>query len=472
MSFVLYDLTFLVVFVAFLIWFLYSRRRNLKREGLLFLYKTSWGIKLINYVGGKYKRTLNFFSYVSIILGYILMVGILWLVGKIVYIYLFQAEVVRAIKVPPVIPLVPYLPRMFNLDFLPPFYFTYWIIIIAIIAITHEFFHGIFARHHKVEVKTTGFGFLGPFLAAFVELDERRMQKKNKFSQLSILSAGTFANMLTAVFFFIILALFFSCAFNASGVVFDSYSYSVTDIAGISLVNGISIASPSYSNILDSLNETGLNKIEKTSGKSFFITKDFFEQQGENGEFVILYDDAPAINAGLIGAITEINEIGIANLDDLKSELKKYSPDEKIKVKTKSPEELEFELVLGEHPEDENLAWMGIGFLEQESSGVMGKIYSTLSSFKQEHVYYEPKTNPDGTEFIYNMLWWVILISISVALINMLPVGIFDGGRVFYLTALYFVKDEKKAQKIFSGVTYLFLIVLVLLMVFWFISFI
>ena len=32
--------------------------------------------------------------------------------------------------------------------------------------------------YNKVEIKTTGFGFLGPFLAAFVEPDEKQMQKK------------------------------------------------------------------------------------------------------------------------------------------------------------------------------------------------------------------------------------------------------------------------------------------------------
>jgi len=119
-NFIVYDLVLLAIFAVFVSVFLRRNRANLKREGLLYLYKASWGIKLINYVGNKYKRSLGFLSYISIIMGYILMIVMLYLLGKIVWIYAFVPEIVRAIKVPPIIPLVPYLPQAFKLDFLPP----------------------------------------------------------------------------------------------------------------------------------------------------------------------------------------------------------------------------------------------------------------------------------------------------------------------------------------------------------------
>src|SRR3989344_5626584 len=225
------DLVLLVLFVVFTSSFIYTRKHNLKREGLLFLYRTSWGIKLINYLGNRYKKTLKFLSYISITIGYLLMAGILYLTYTIVKIYVFNPAVVRAIKIPPILPLVPYLPQVFKLDFLPPFYFTYWIFILAIIAITHEMAHGIFAAYDKVKIKTTGFGFFPyffpVFLAAFVELDEKKKAKKSNFKQMAILSAGTFANVLTAIFFFGVLWIFFSLAFAPSGVVFAGYATSV-----------------------------------------------------------------------------------------------------------------------------------------------------------------------------------------------------------------------------------------------------
>ena len=64
------------------------------------------------------------------------------------------------------------------------------------------------------------------------------------------------------------------------------------------------------------------------------------------------------------------------------------------------------------------------------------------------------------------------MISASVALMNMLPMGIFDGGRFFYLTILVLTRNEKKAERWFKISTNFFLLILVLLMVLWVISFI
>ena len=57
-DFWVYDVGFLILFSMFVIWFLYSRRKNLSREGIIFMYRTEFGIKVINYIqsvknGGK-----------------------------------------------------------------------------------------------------------------------------------------------------------------------------------------------------------------------------------------------------------------------------------------------------------------------------------------------------------------------------------------------------------------------------------
>lgn len=481
MSFLVYDLSFLVVFALFIAWFLYNGRKNIKKEGLLLLYKASWGIKLINHVGKKYDRTIKAFSYVSILLGYFLMAGMLYLFGKIIWIYAFNQDVVRAVKVPPIIPLVPYLPQIFKLDFLPPFYFTYWILILIAIAIPHEFFHGIFAARDKIKIKNTGFGFfpffLPIFLAAFVELDEPEMAKRSKFSQMAILSAGTFANILTAIFFFIIMLVFFTLAFSPAGVVFNSYSSSIVNVSSISTVNEIQVDNQLYDNILDSLNENGLSEIE-AGGEKYLTTKTLFENTKNKEMFnslgsVILFDDAPAIREGLIGAITEINGVKTLDQEGLSNELSKYSPGDTISIKTvnENLEEIEFEITLEENPQNPERGFVGIGFTDSRRGGFLGGIFQFLSSFKKPNVYYEQKWGDFGL-FIYNLLWWIILISISVALVNMLPVGIFDGGRFFYLTIWGITKNERIAKQAFSFMTYLFLFALALLMVFWGFSFI
>lgn len=472
MNFIVYDIIFLILFAISVSIFLYTRKKNLKKEGLLFLYKTSWGIRFINHIGNKYKKILKALGYISVGLGYSLMAAMLYLVYTILRIYVFQPDIVRAIKIPPIMPLIPYLPSIFKLDFLPPFYFTYWIVIIAIIAITHELAHGIFASYNKVKIKGTGFGFfpffLPVFLAAFVALDEKKMAKKSKFSQMTILSAGTFANILTAVLFFGILWLFFSLAFAPSGIVFDTYAYSIVGITGISSINGISLNNASYEKVLSLIDETGFSEIE-AGDNNYLITKDFLEKQKGSEEYVLLYDDAPAINAELTGAIIEINGVKIDTREKLSEELLVNSPGEKVIIKTKTEEEtLEYEIVLGKNPENESLPWLGIGFIDYKKSG---RTFNLLSFFKKSNVYYEPKF--DGISiFVYNLLWWLVLISISVALINMLPVGIFDGGRFFYLTVLAITKSEKKAKNCFRFITYFFLFLLFLLIAFWLWSFI
>ena len=474
-SFMIYDLIFLVAFAIFVSVFLYTRKHNLKREGLLFLYRTSWGIKLINHIGNKYKKTLKVLSYISITTGYILMVSILYVIYTIVKVYLFNPAIVRAIKIPPILPLVPYLPQVFKLDFLSPFYFTYWIIILAIIAITHEMAHGIFAAYDKVKIKTTGFGFfpffLPIFLAAFVELDEKRMAKKSKFKQMVILSAGTFANVLTAVLFFGIIWIFFTTAFSPSGVIFDSYATSAIMISGISSVNGIHVDNATYDEVMGLMNADGLNEID-AKNKSYLATKETLQKQEVNNGQILVYDSAPAIKENLSSIILEINGVKVPSIDDLARELEKYSPGETITVKTKTIEGFATtEVTLEGHPERPGTAWLGVGFVNQYRSGIVGKIMVKMSSFKKQGVYYEPKF--DGISiFIYNLLWWIILISLSVALMNMLPVGIFDGGRFFYLTVLSITKSEKIAKRAFAFSTYFFLFILLLLMFFWAISFI
>ena len=479
MNFMIYDLALLILFAIFVSIFLYLRRENLKRDGLLLLYRTKWGIKLINYVGKKFQRTFKALSYISIVLGYFLMAGMIYLFYTILKVYFFSPEIVRAIKVPPIMPLIPYLPQVFKLDFLPPFYFLYWIIILAVIAITHEFAHGIFAAYNKIKTKNTGFGFFPfffpVFLAAFVELDEKKMNKQKKFPQMAILSAGTFANALTAIFSFIILIVFFFLAFTPSGVTFDSYSYSILDSANISMVNGVALSNISYENVLGLMNETGLNKI-RVDDKDYLIDKASFETSGKKELFgklgkVVFFDDAPAIKAGLIGAIVEFNGVNVQSIDDLEKELFKNSPGEKITIKTKTSDAvLNYELELGENPENKSLPLLGIGYFETTKSGITGKIYSLMSSFREPHVYYEQKFG--WGLIIYNLLWWLILISISVAFVNMLPVGIFDGGRFFYLTILGITGSEKHAKRAFAFMTYLFLFLILLLIGFWIFSFI
>ena len=473
MSFLIYDIAFLVIFLSFIAIFLYVKRKNVQRDGLLFLYRTQIGIKAIDYFSSKYKKQLKWLQYVSIVMGYVLMLLMMILFLQVVYIYVSSPETVDQIKIPPVMPLIPYLPSIFNVSFLPPFYFTYWIIILAIVAISHEFAHGIFARFHKLKVKSTGFGFLGPFLAAFVEPDEKKMEKKPIFQQISILSAGTFANIIIAFAFVAVFIAFFYSMFIPAGALFNTYTFSSINITQISQINGNFIVNPGMPEVIKNLdlnNSNNLTKI-KLQNKSYLIDNNFMlSTANKGGEMIFVFDDLPAINAKISGAIIEFNGAEIKSAEELGIELKKYKPGDSAIVKTKIGKEIkEYNIALASN--EEGKAYMGIGLLSSSTKGIKGKVYLIISWIRHPGTYYESRFNEDATIFFQDFLWWMILINFSVALVNMLPLGIFDGGRVFYLTILYFTKSEDKAKKAFKFMTMFLLFLVAVIMLFWVFSF-
>ena len=450
----------------------------------MYLYRTKVGVKIIDYIGKKYKRTLRVMSFLAVISGYILMSSMVYILGKLIYIYFFVPDVVRAIKIPPIMPLIPYLPSLFKIDFLPPFYFTYWILAIACIAVFHEFAHGIIARRYGVKIKTTGFGFLGPFLAAFVEPDEKEMQKKTKFQQISVLSAGTFINLLLAVFFFLLLAGFFALAYQPAGVIFNTYAAEVVTIGSVSMVNGISINSPTNNSLLEFIDENNFsddlilgsngNKLNFTKvsiqDKDYYITIANLRNQLENQEEIIaLFLDLPAINVGLRGIIIGIDDKEIRTTDGLGGVLEDYQPNDKITITTQDEEEiLTYEVELGERPGFEGDAMIGIGHQSNQRVGIIGKISNIFIFFKKPATAYVPKFNADFIVFIYNLIWWLALINFSVALVNMWPVAIFDGGRMFMLTIWGITGSEKFAKISFKVLTYLIIGAVLALMFGWF----
>jgi membrane-associated protease RseP (regulator of RpoE activity) len=484
MSFLLYDITFLIVFGLFLVLFLRKKRKNLQREGILFLYKTKIGIRLINYIGGKYKKTLNVLQYISIVIGYALMAGILYILGKAAYIYLVFPEITDVIKAPPLMPLIPYFPRIFGVQSLfPDFYFTYFIIAIVIVATVHEFAHGIFAKAKGLRIKSTGFAFLGPLIGAFVEPDEKKMLKKSKKDQIAILSAGVFANVITTIIFFFITWFFVASMFTQTGAIFGNYASSTININSITSVGNHKLENPDSQQLLDlienneiesgltiQLNGETINLTEVRAGdKRYFMDLEILKTQLKgDDEALIVYGDFPAINAGLMGAIIKINEVGIKNQEDLSTELSKYKPGESISIKTEFEDTiLSYNIQLTEHPEDESKPFLGIVSMNFDELGFRGIFYKFFNFFDDPSTATKPKLNSGFIIFIKDLLWWIIIINALVALFNMLPVGFLDGGRFFFLSVLAVVKNEKVAKKISKLMVYLIVLILIIMMASW-----
>ncbi|MFP3167048.1 MAG: site-2 protease family protein [Candidatus Nanopusillus sp.] len=75
------------------------------------------------------------------------------------------------------------------------------IISIFIAAFIHEFAHGILVYKNNLDLKSWGFFYLGPLIGAFVEPDEKEIEKLNKKEQIKIYSAGAAINIIAGLIF-------------------------------------------------------------------------------------------------------------------------------------------------------------------------------------------------------------------------------------------------------------------------------
>lgn len=217
-----------IIFFLLLTIFLYVKRKNLDTKYLVpyvlyfSMYKTKWGIKLMDSMAKKFRRFFAFIGYFGILIGFLGMILICFALSSNVY------AIFTKPSAPAGVGLV--LPFKGKGIFYVPFF--YYIISIFIIAVVHEFSHGLIARTHKLKVKSSGFAFLGfiiPIIpAAFVEPDEKELQKRPMKEQLSIFAAGPLANIITAalsilILFLVVAPLSNSVIQHADGVVVVDY---------------------------------------------------------------------------------------------------------------------------------------------------------------------------------------------------------------------------------------------------------
>jgi membrane-associated protease RseP (regulator of RpoE activity) len=83
-----------------------------------------------------------------------------------------------------------------------------------IVVAVHEAAHGIVSAAHNIKVKHSGVGFFGPIPVAFVEPDEKKIEKAPRKTQLRIFAAGPWSNVIQAV---IAIALTLTISFALSG---------------------------------------------------------------------------------------------------------------------------------------------------------------------------------------------------------------------------------------------------------------
>jgi membrane-associated protease RseP (regulator of RpoE activity) len=157
--------------------------------------------------------------------------------------------------------------------------------------------------------------------------------------------------------------------------------------------------------------------------------------------------DLPAEQAGLKMGIVkaEINGILINDSTTFSNEMRKVGKGETIFF---IQNETRISVVAGKHPE---------GYAQGYAGVIVGKTEYTL---KQENIF---------TKIIYAILSWLLqlvelifILSLGIGLINLLPLGPVDGGRMVHLSLIKSMKDKKKAIRWWTNISLFFLAILAL----------
>lgn len=268
------------------------------------------------------------------------------------------------------------------------------------VVVIHEFSHGVLARAYKMKIKSSGFVMMGPIPGAFVEPDEKQLSKAKKKAQLAVFAAGPFSNMLLTAFLIIVLNLLALISFSAY------HSEGV-------LVTGF-------------LNESELAEGGRLEG----------------------------ISQGMI--ISSVDGFDVADTGDLLLGLENKSPGDTVTIGFADGEK---NVVLSANPDNESLPYIGIYLKNNVVAKNEGGFASALQG-----VYFWFAGNPWGGSINdrLGLLGWINVLSLGIGLVNLLPIGPTDGGRM-YLLALERYMKKKKAKKVWSATAIVLLVFIVVL---------
>jgi len=386
---------FLIIFSLIV----FLNRKKIEIQKILFpalyfiMYRTKAGLKAMDMIAQKCKKILHPLSYVIIAVGFLGMAFIGFSLVQNIYKLLTVKGAVAGVGL--------VLPFQVKGAFYVPFF--YWIISIFILAVVHEGFHGIYARLWNLKVKSSGLAVLAIFIpilpAAFVEPDEKQLQKKGLKEQLSVFAAGPFSNILLA---FIILGLF---VLIVPPVVNSFIVY-----------NGIEV--------------TGTIPTPKGM------------------------PDYPAEKSGIAAGeiITSVNNIPVMTIENFTSILIHKKPYENITVTTNKKT---YTMTLGVHPTNASNGYLGIKI--EQSQKVKDSVKAQLWIL------------PEIIIWFFGLLYWLHVLNLGIGLFNLIPLGPVDGGRMMHIV-LYKYFPKKTAMKIFNLISFLFLALIFINLVFAFIK--
>lgn len=182
---------YILIFYLLVALFFFIKRKQLDYQAkIIILYRMKFGLKLIEKISSKFREWIILLGYIGVGAGYVGLIFISYILIKSLYDSITATTAVPGVSL--VLPGV----NIPGVGILP---FWHWLIAIFVIALVHEFAHGIVARAHNIKVKNTGIVLLGPIMGAFVEPEEKDLVKERDIKQYSVYAAGPFSNIVLAL---------------------------------------------------------------------------------------------------------------------------------------------------------------------------------------------------------------------------------------------------------------------------------
>jgi membrane-associated protease RseP (regulator of RpoE activity) len=437
-----------LVFIAAIAVIFYRDRKNVERQSVLLLRKTQRGKKGIIGLGRRFPRFWKGLGLVAVIFCFMMSVYIVYMLLELIGNNFLVGKTVPGLSF--VLPSLGAETVVVPGAILVPFW--YWIIIIGLLVVVHEGLHGIMAAMERVRIKSMGWGLFIVLPLAFVEPDEKQLEKKPAWSQLRVFASGSFANfMLAGLSLFLIASM--SGMFYSDGVSYstllEGYPAADVNLSGtITGIDGYEIRSiTDLRNVLAEVGENQTITVTTTSGD--FVLKTAGEPDpvfSPSLSFLIL----AAHEHGGVSTIDFF--MGTSDPRDWTST--KYVISMWGWVEDNVPglqeramdriSELEYRLDEYERP-----GFIGIGSV------------STLVKLRPEFGGWE-----ETVSFIQGLLFWLFLINFGVGAANLLPIGPLDGGRMWTIVLKRYAK--KRWKKIMSILSYFTLAILIINFAFWF----
>ena len=437
-----------LVFALIIVLILYKDRKNVRRESIIFLRRTTFGKEALTKLGNRFPTFWKVVGNIGVIACFAASLYIVfWLVSNLIQTFTSQTAVSGLAFV---------LPAPTSTANMGPGYllvpFWYWIISIGLLVLVHEGFHGIMSAREKVKIKSLGWGVLAIIPLAFVEPDEKQLEKRKSSQQLRVYAAGSFANFLLAGVCLLIITFAFTGFFMSSGVgyqaVIKDYPAEYSNLTGkIVNINGYDIKNiKDLDNTLTRIgsHETIVIKtmLSENESKDFILTTT--EKPLPQFEPSVIDDFVVGFDVVIPGTIEFAKSLGQHNEDwtSLQIELqywqfvKEYHPLLKDKA-DRYIYQIEQKIDDADKP----------GFI-----GVLG-VYD-VQQIKAEFIGMTAVIN-----FLGGLLFFLFLINLGVGLANLMPIGPLDGGKMWSIVLKKY--EPKRSKKIMSILSWSIFILLI-----------